>query len=150
MGVERRTRDVAGRSDLHRSVQGNLLTATSKLSSVYYLEGPHSKVMFPNTLLLESSQVRPLALLGIYQLLCLRSSGLVTVPCNVTLLVYTAMNSSLTETPGGVGWVGPLCLIGLTNSMSLTGQYWFSSSQGSCLGEDNILVSFGPHSFSVE
>lgn len=56
-------------SYLHRSIQENLLTVVSKLSSIYYLEAPRSKVMLPNALLLESSQVWPLAWLRIYQML---------------------------------------------------------------------------------
>lgn len=96
VGVERLSRDVVGRARICTGVHKNLSAVTSRLSSIYYLEAPCSKVMFPNALLLESSQVRPLALLRSYQMLCLRSFGLVTLPCNVALLVYTVMHSSLT------------------------------------------------------
>lgn len=52
-------------SYLHRGVQERLSIVIGRLSSIHCLEAPCSKVMFPDALLLESSQRRLLSLLRI-------------------------------------------------------------------------------------
>lgn len=65
--------------------------------------------------------IQPGVATGITQNLpdALRSSGLVTFPCNVALFVYTVMCDSLTAAPGGIWWFWHLSFIGSTNSMCL-------------------------------
>lgn len=81
---------------LAQGVQENLSTVIDRLSPIHHLEVSCSKVTFPNALLLESSQMRPLDLLRIYWMPCLRSFGLVTFPCNVARDVCIVMCSPLT------------------------------------------------------
>lgn len=99
-------------------------------------------------LLLESSQMQPLALLRIYWMLCLRSFGLVTFPYNTAIHVHTVTGSSLTNSRENLQfWHLPL--VGLRNSTSL-----FPDNTGSHLSNAlalvKIIVIFGSHHFSVE
>lgn len=120
---------------LAQGVQENLSTVSGRLSLIHHLEVSCSKVTFPNALLLESSQIQPLALLRIYWMPCLRSFGLVTFPCNVARDVCIVKCSPLTWTPGGIWWFWCLPLNDLKNSMS-----FFLGNTGSHLSSALVLV----------